>query len=247
MGTQNEKIKRDPYKIELAENVPFNSIASSVYISSSDLMKLVNELFRGAFADFEGSVFETARNAGIGAEPTVSLFFNHGKYEDQPTACERSNGKNVGNALLDRTRNRDRQIMEGDRYIISEDGKDVIAPLLTQRNFNNGNPNWKLLVGDFVDTASTGFFTMTQAPQYTKISGLSINKLCSLIYGEKLNGKNYEYDVKIAGGINTPWGGSPQLTVNYMLIVNRVDRDEVAKVYEKLGYNVLGGSRIVRD
>lgn len=248
MGAQEETKKREPYRIQMEEHAPFSAIAETVYLSSSDMLKLVNELFRSAFADYEGSIFEATN----GGEPTVSLFFNHGKYDEEAvTACERLNGNASGNVLLDRYRNRDRQILEGDRYYLSQNGKDVIGPLLTYTAFNNGNPNWKMLSGDFKDSVGgTIYYNANQVPVFTKVSSISLSKLCSLIFGERINGQSYDYDVKIAAArANTPYqyGNQMGIDTSYILTITKVSREEVNKIYNQLGYQTMGTSRIVRD
>lgn len=243
MSNQNEETKRKKYEIELEKPVDLPAIAKTAYLSSNDLCKMVSELFKAAFADFEGCFFDATNG-----EPSVSLLFNHGKYdEDAVTACERVGGKMSGSSLIDRTRNRDRQMIEGDRYYLTEDGKDVISTLLTGRAFNNGNPNWKMLVSEWQDRSVSTMYNYGQTPQYTKVSNISLQRLCSLIFGKKNEDNDYvEYDVRVTMPLTAM--GYPQnmnMNKNYLLTITVVSSNEVAKVYEKLGLGTVG-AHIIR-
>lgn len=250
MSKENKNgAEREKFRIEIEEHATLPAIAKTAYISSNDFCKLVSDLFKGVFADFEGSIFE----AGNGGEPTVSLLFNHGQYSDDAICgCERAGGKVSGSSIIDRSRNRDRAMIEGDRYLLTEDGKDVVSELLTARNFNNGNPNWKFLVSEWQDRSVNSLYSYNQTPQYTKVSNISLQRLCNLLFGKKDPDTNeaVEYDVRIATPL-TPVTGYGQvagmpLNVNYMLTITVVSSAEVAKIYEKLGYGSVSGAKIIR-
>lgn len=243
MNTQNDGKQRDTFKISIEEHAPFNGIASTAFVTSNDFLKMVSEIFKATFADYEGCVLETTQ----GGEPTVALLFNHGSYgENDTVACERAGGKTSGSSLLDRSRNRDRQLAEGDRYYITEDGKDAILPLLTSRSYNNGKPNWKLLVSEFTERTPQMIYGMGQVPQYTKISQLSLNRLCGLIFGTNVDGDHLEYKVDLSIPVSTYSTFNPQLNTNYMLNIMRVSSAEIEKVYSKLGFGPVMGTKIIR-
>lgn len=234
---KNEERKR--FKIELEEHAPFNGIAETSYITSNEILKLVSEVFRGVFADFEGCLLETTNNNE--GEATVALLFNHGNYdekdEDVHIACEKAGGKTCGNTLLDRSRFRDRQLTEGDRYYLTEDGKDAITPLLTVKRYNNGNPNWKYIVSEFFERTPNNMYNQGRMPQYTKVSGISLDRLCTLIFGAKMEDDFYEYKATIVGALTPPANYYMMpVTSNYMLTVTRVSSKQVAKAYEKAGF-----------
>lgn len=243
MSDQN-KNKREKFKIEVEEPVAFDAIAESKYLTSNELCRLTSELFKTVFADYEGCVFNS-----INGEISMSLIFNHGKYDDDTiVACERSGSKNSGSIVVDRTRNRDRQLREGDRYYLTEDGKDVVMSLLTPRAFNNGNPNWREIVSEWTDRSAMNMYSYQQLPQYTKVSFIDLRNLCKLIFGSKIDGDTVDYSVAIAASL-TPNGyhamGNMSMNMNYMLNITRASAKEVVAVYEKLGFGSMGTS-IVR-
>lgn len=241
-SNSNKNDERVPFEVSLQEPLKLDVIAETAYIFSSDFCKSISELYRNVFADFEGCIFETAN--GI---PTVSLIFNHGQYDEGATvACSRLGDKTVGSSIIDRTRSRDRQLTEGDRYYLTDDGKDAIKQILIPRIYNNGNPNWKTIVSDWTDRNVNTMYTFQQPVQYTKIAFCDLNRLCSILYGDKdSDGNKVEYDVTI----KSPWGPAGNtnsgIVSNYILAVTKVNAKEVRSMYEKLGYGTYG-SNIVR-
>lgn len=236
MSTQkNEERKR--FKIELEEHAPFNGIAETSYITSNEILKLVSEVFRGVFADFEGCMFEPTNDG----EPTIALLFNHGKYnvdgEKISVACEKAGGKESGYTVIDRSRYRDRQMLEGDRYYLTEDGKDAFAPLLVTKRYNNGNPNWKYIVSEFTERTPYNMYNQSQPVQYTKVSGISLDRMCGLLFGTKMEDDYYEYKAQIVGTLTPPANiYMAPVTCNYMLTVTRVSSKQVSEAYRKAGF-----------
>lgn len=245
MSDQN-KDKRERYRIEMEEHVDFPETASTAYVSSQEICSLASEIFKAAFADCEGTCFDVNQNG----EPTLSIIFNHGSYDENAiVGCERAGGNKVGNSIVDRTRARDRQLTEGDRYYLTEDGKDVVLSLLLPRVYNNGKPNWKLVVSDYVEAVSSPYY-QNQRPQYTKVAFIDLRRVCKLIYGNKdKNGGEIDYDVKIKSVLgNQGQYMMPGMNIkpDYLLEVTSVPFNAIKKVYEKLGYSFGGGDNIIR-
>ena len=244
--SKKETTERKPFVIELKEHVPFDGIASTKYITSSTFLHLTSVLFKSVFADFEGCVFEAS---GQG-EPTVSLIFNHGKYgENDVVACERASGKAIGNAVVDRMRNRDRQMTEGDRYFLTEDGKDAFTPLIHPKYFKDGKPSWKSIISEWNDmTPQTYYTSYGNVPQYTKVSGLQLSKIAALLYGFKDDNSSsddyFEYDVRIMGTLNGQFNVPMTRNANYLMTITKVSKAEVENVYRELGFGSVGSSII---
>lgn len=242
--TDQNSSKREKFVIKVEEHEDFEPIAKTKFISSDKLCKLAAELFRGVFADFEGCVFEVAPNNG---QFMLSLIFNHGEYDkDAVVACERVGGKSSGSSIIDRTRARDVQLAEGDRYTLTEDGKDAIKSLLIPRMYNQGNPNWKQIVSEWVDRTPVNIYQAQVQPHYTKVSFIDLDRLVSLIYGAEENGDTLDYRVTIAGATMNPAAfGGMQIERRYMLSITCASAKEVNKVYAECGFGTMGTS-IVR-
>lgn len=231
---------RTPFKIELEEHLPFNYIATTKYISSNELAKAASDLFHGVFADYEGCTFDVPVNQPNVA-PYFSLFFNHGEYDENAiTACELANGAKSGKSdVLSRVRYRDAQLQNGDRYYLTEDGKDVVKTLLTRQMFNNNNPNWARIVSEYTE-GRQGLYGYN-SPQYTKASFIDPDRLCALLYGEKEGDDTVEYHVSIFGPMASYQG---QQTTNYMLAITKVSVKEIEAAYNKLGLGSM--TRIIK-
>ena len=243
--TNSVNTERERFEIELDENLVFPSIADTAYMTSVELCKLTSELFKNIFADYEGCIFDAVN----GTEPTISLLFNHGDYtgSDMPVACELLTGKNVGSVVIDRIRRMDSLKLEGDRYFLTDDAKDAISDLLTEKFYNNGKPNWKQITSEFQDRSNSygGYYGYQQVPVYTKVSGISIKRLCRLLFGAKINGMEFEYDARIATAMNAGFGAAPQNT-NYLMYISKISKDELSKVFEKVGLGPIQGANIIR-
>lgn len=246
--TENTEAKRDPYKVEVTP-LDFNEDCSTKYISSREFCKLTNEYFRLAFADYDGSTFDFIQGA-----PSVTLYFNHTKpVADGVYACERASEKTYGNTVIDKNRGRDMQMREGDRYHVTDDGKDLIQPILLPRYFNNGNPKWKEIVADFSErTGGSLYMGNNNVRQLTKIIGIDPKAICAILWGKEADSKKDEHnyldygiavlrDMTIPNGMAMPGNQNP----NYALAITRAYISNIQSTYEKFGITALG-SNIIR-
>lgn len=233
MSEKKEEKQREKYTVEV-EPMEFTADAQCMTLTSSDLCKLVNTLFKAAFADFDGSKFEMNGNI-----PTITLAFRHIKHDDEAGyyACEMASGKKSGSTVIDRSRTYDRLIKEGDRYYLTDDGKDVLKELLIPRFASRPNLNWGEVVADFVD--SSGSYFNYNKETKTKVMYVDPNALCAKIFGDK----GYSYSVQVRGDLfaNRPqgWMGN-----NYVLNILRVDNAEIQNTYAKLGIGVMSSDFI---
>jgi hypothetical protein len=251
MGSNNQqasaesKQERKPYTIDLEEHLPFNGVASTAIITSKQFCSCLNELFHQVFADYEGSKFIIPQNGG---RPTIDLVFNHGNYEnaDLPVACENATKPNAGkgqNSILEIARGRDRLMKEGDRFYLTQDGQDIIKPLLDPYHFNRGKINWGNIIFPTTDGNNMMQIYGYRQQQYSEVTGLDLNRLADLLYGVKdKDGKIYQNHVDIkAPGSNGPVYGAPL----YIFWITRVSQDTVQEVYQSLGIGT-GTSSIIR-
>lgn len=251
MSDKNQKVEADQdtqqkhnhINLEFDEHEEFAAIASTEYITSTDFCRSVAAIFKSVFADFEGCRFEVGN--GI---PYISLVFNHNEHDaDAIVGCQNASiVKSTGNSILDRSRAHDRMMKDGDRYLLTEDGKDIIKPLLIPRAFNQGKPDWRHIVTEYVDRASYTVYNPTHIPQYTLAQFLDLNRLAGLVYGTKINDDTVQYDVNIVGALNKGYqfNGS-QIQSEYILSITQVSAKEINAIYEKLGF-VNANSNIVR-
>lgn len=239
--TNNEEAKeaRTPYDIGLEEPIPFDQDFSGKYISSVALCRLVNQLYRAGFEDYIGCTFDV-----VSGQPMISMYFSHARTtEDGTYACERGDGKVTNSSLLDRTRTRDRQMREGDRYRLTEDGKDVFSKLLLPRFYNNGKPQWNNVVSEILDNSAATMYN-NKATQLTKITGIDPKKICAKLWG---NENHAEYGVQVTQNLNfnNPALAGGTQAPNYVLSITKAFADNLGKTCESFGFGGFG-SPIVR-
>ena len=237
----SEETKREKFKIDI-DHEAFKPIGAFKLTTSSELGSLANEIFKTVFADYEGIIFEGAN----GGEPTYSLIFNHGKYDENERVGVMSainDNSNVDNNAVNRVRRMDNIYRNGAKYLATEDLKDVVEKLLVSPLYNKGNPKWGQIVVDYSERAAYNIYNPNQMNQYTKINGISASRLASLIFGYKDDDDDtFDYDVKVLGGANAGFGGKP---TNWILQISRASLQEVEELYRSFGYNTTT-SQIIR-
>ena len=225
--------QRTKYSVNV-EPMAFEADAESMTLTSEELCALTNEFFKAAFADYAGCKFEASQG-----QPVMSLYFDHVKHAEDDAkyyACDMVGSKTSGSTVIDRTRNYDRLVKEGDRYHLTDDGKDVIQPLLLPRFANRRNLNWGDIVADFVDRSNVSYFNpMNGGNAMTKVMYIDPNAICAKLFGDK----GFSYSVQIRGDLyafRNGFGGA----ANYVLNILKVDNDVITKTYKKLGVGVIG-------
>lgn len=232
----NTKEERKPYVVEV-DPIPFEEDYKGKYMTSVRLCKLCNDIYKSAFDDYVGCTFEVT--SGI---PLMSMYFTHARQNDKGVyCCERSDGKTTGVPLLDRTRIRDFRMREGDRYKITEDGKDVITKLLHPRFYNGGKPNWGTIVTEILDKSMANAYNPSAAQQLTKISGIDPKQIIAAVTKDA-HGSDIQIEVK---GTLNPTPMFNQQNPTYILNVMLADAKNLQKTYEELGIGSLG-SNIIR-
>ena len=235
--SNDKNVEREKLKINIDAD-PFNGIATTKYVTSSDLCKMASDIFRSVFADAEGATFDI-----VGNVPTLAAIFNHGVYDkDATVACTREASVDANASIMARVRSRDRLLNNGDRFFITEDGKDVFTDLLSYQAFANNKPNWSKVVVEFSENTQQRFYGYGQAPQYTKIGYLDLAKFAALVWGSEVDGDPVDYVVTIVRALNSGVPGMPP--TNYMLSVTQISSKELQATYEKLGFGSF--SSIIR-
>jgi len=259
MSEDNKEVKEAREKFVIEEvNEEFNPIGSFKLITSDELGKLASELFKGIFIDCEGVKFNPG---GKNEEPTYSLIFNHGKYDE---ATLKTEGKVLGikSALVETNDSSDplekmrmmyKITNSTTRYLATDDLSDVVEKLIAQSqkyyNFTTHKVNWKNIMIEFSEQARSGFYS-SKPIQFTAVEGISAKKLVQLIYGTKSkekDGNKDEYDYSVSVLMAAPNGYFVQNNQpsNWILQINRASGKEVTELYNKFGYNT-SSSTIIR-
>lgn len=233
--------ERKPFVVEV-DPIEFTPDEEGKYVTSNELCSLTNGIFREIFSDWYGSKFEVS-----GGIPMISLHFSHMEKTDGVTlATERLSAKQVGNSTIDKTRSRDNLLVNGDKYTLTEDGKDFIKKLLIPRVFNSGKPNWGNIVSATVDATTQSMYTTVNAQQLTKVTCIDPRRICALLWGDKDESGALDYGITILKDLSiTPMTiPGAQIPSNYVLRIQRAHTATIAKTYEKFGIGAFGSSII---
>ena len=242
--TATEEKKREPFKIEL-EKTEFKSDADAKYITSIELCNLAKSVFGSIFGDYYGSTFEI--NQGY---PMMTLCFSHidDRSTDKILATQRSSTKTVGSKLIDSTRAKDNLMKNGDRYVLTDDAKDAIFPILMYKYKRGGfdKVNWNNMCTECVDNYQVSAFSTGRGVPYTKVAGIDPQLLAALIWGEKDEDGAIDYGITVLKNVSMNSMGFPgQTPNNFILLITRSHNKTVQKTFEKLGLGYTG-SNIIR-
>ena len=245
-GTQTtDETKRTPYHVDI-EPSKFLPDAESKFVTSLELCQDTRDIFKAAFADFYGCKFEILQGTGV---PMITLLFSHVEApEGQTVATAPSSAKTTGSSVIDKTRSRDHLMKEGDKYVLTQDGLDIIKPLLLPHfvNRNTGKVDLKRIVSPIADVNQSSMFAPANAVQLTQVIGIDPRKIAAMIWGEHdTDGGDVDYGITIlkdlsANGMAFP-GMTPQI---FALKIDRAHSEALKKTYEKIGIST--GSNIVR-
>lgn len=231
---------REKFKIDV-EPADFGPVGEFKLTTTKQFGALVNEIFKEAFVDFEGVLFDPGSST---MEPTFSLVFNHGKYEEDERVGIKLAVADQGSAdnnPVNRIRRMDNFYKNGAKFIATEDLQDVVEKILIPKFYNNGKINWGRIVLDYQEP-KYNMYGYQQNDQYTKIIGISPKRLATLVYGYKDNDTEdiYDYEVRFLGSLNLGFGNNQSV-----LQILRASANEVNNLYKTFGYNVTN-SNIIR-
>ena len=230
-----KKEEKTSLKVDI-ESIPFEADYSGKFISSIEFCKIANEIFKSIYDDFIGSTFELYNNF-----PLLSLYFAHGDFDGIKAVSKELDGTSTGNNVLDKMRNRDNMNRVGDRYHITEDGKDFIKKVLHPKYYNQGKIQWEKITMDIVERGN-GYSVRDQ--QITKIVGIDPRLICEYIYGkEDEKGDKLDYAVYVLAVLNN--FGFQTNNKNYALRIDKAYKGNLTKTYERFGVGSLG-SNIVK-
>jgi hypothetical protein len=238
--------KRTPYKIEF-EHEDFGEDYKGKYMSSITFCKKFSDIMRETFANYAGCEMEPVKTP-MGEIPMISAYFTHmdkipeGNNGDAlHLATSRDSANKVGSTIIDNMRARDNVRNNGDAFVITDDGKDILLPLLMYKYYNGGKPNWKQITVEVTMPDK-----WNRPAQYTKVFGLDPDRVASFIWGNKnKNGEFIDYGVAIVKDLSVMMG-MPNMNGgrNFALKVDVACKSQLERTYAELGLGMVG-SRMV--
>lgn len=237
--TKNEAVKREPYTFSDL-NLEFVPDEASKYMTSKEFAEEVTNLFKQLFGDWYGAKFLVTQT-GV---PMINLYFQHvdpNSPHTAPLACTLSADKSTGATVIDRNRRRDFQRTDGDRYWLTDDGKDVIKHMLYSNYYNGGKVEWKKIMNEITERTSSSFYA-PNGIQLTEITGIDPARVASRIWGKKdSEGSDIDYMVQVVKNLsaNPTYFGMQQNPI-YVIRLSKAYGSNLTETYRRLGLGEAG-------
>lgn len=223
MNNANNNDKNKDLRLDI-EPIPFDGVMKNKLTTTNVLCKIVNQVFRPVFSDYEGCVIVPDSYGQL----SVSLYFkDKGNFPASVDSIktlfpvtERVKGTSpIDKVLQMNLRNSSRA------YDISEDTKRILSEFIYTRG--NSKVHWNQHV--FEQTEQQQFNNQII---YVKVVGLDLVRLIRKIYGGKINGSRIDYNVSIIKPIGASVNGGIQ---NYLVNIQQLDSKEVERLANEIG------------
>jgi hypothetical protein len=122
-GTENVQSNLE---INVDQHLKFGAISDMAYMSSVEFCELVSKAFKRIFVDFEGCRLVPIPSTN---QLQMQFYFNHKELpvtEGMYRACTKDGKTEAANSTLAAIRRRDHLLNVGDRYFLTDDGKECI-------------------------------------------------------------------------------------------------------------------------
>lgn len=239
--TAENNQQREPYEIVVQpKNFEDRAIGLTDNMKSSELLEIVNGIFRPAFEDYEGSKF-IVDNFG---DCYIELWFHHRLPEDENTITAFSQNVDAGkyrNKTVQRVMTQDRLYREGNSYHPTMDAKDAIAKYVLPKFKNRkGQVNWDAICSDGAQPSNN--FGTNYREVLSRIVGISPNEILKAQYGvQNSKGSNVQYQIRVLNSIPSVIG-----VTEYLLSVTQVDETQLDRALRNAGITNPNGLGIVK-
>lgn len=226
----NTTEKKEALKIALRNPIQFNAVASTAITTTTELSKVINDIFSQVFADYYGSAlrvqFQPDRQAYI---VVPCLYFRVMKnYEDDKTYAFRTLGSNKPtDDMVGRVQRVSQSAASGSKVLITDDGKSVLEDFLVTPAVKTNNFDWTSCYRTIASDSDT--FVMTYK--------LDINKIITMLYGDRDSTGSKQYYQLAPNGVVGP-NNQYKNPDNWSVIIMRLDHSNEAYAAELLGFNI---------
>lgn len=231
--------QEEKFEIKVTEKEPFSEDFRGMAMTSVDFCKLVSSLFRTVYEDFEGCQF-VVNPQGVAS---LNLFFNQidasQKRDSGVYATDReipTDKKKGGSGFIGKRRQMDSQRQWGDRFYLTEEGKEGIKKFLYPNYVsNNGNVDWGRICAPVAADTRGAMWTYSQPKQMTRVEGISPLTLVNEIYGTEEDGSVIENQFNVVKSLNTTFGNGLVNSGNFMIEIKRYNCTRVEEIAQKTG------------
>lgn len=244
--TMEDREQREPFVITNDNPEEFVGIGEVRYMKASDFGHKVYQIFKPIFADFYGALLTPPTQ---NSPSMVTLYFDHVDRSNQDVLLgisrDLEDTRETKNELLRRVRMYDHRMSVGDRYYLTREGKEAIAPFLFDDRAvydRNGKPNWGKIVAESTPQQNVYGYV---ASQLTIATFIDPAKIIEFIYGKKnAKGDDVVYRFEDLGSSN-PGNQYPYNTVrpDRIVSIQALNVSEMYKITGDIGFT--NGSGII--
>ena len=264
-NTTPEEVKEElELVIDQDQKMKFPTLASSKLTSTDELCGWVNRLFGEVFADYDGSVVKFNQSTG---RLYISLFFNQidAVAEGDIRAFEPAGGtdKSDTNSGLRRIQALERTVINGNKYVITDAAKSMLAKCVAKDN--RGEVNWNALnlITQNFEPVSYGY---GKGKTQNVINLIDPRAVLRELFGTKVNtyvgndengapvfeehDADYEIIVLRALGYPNQFMMNPQVTPEegpFEIDIRQIDQKQLIESQKRLGITATIGKRIIRE
>lgn len=217
----NNNNANEPLRL-VTEPQPFDGVMKSKLTTTLALSKIVNQLFRPVFSDYEGCIIAPDAYGQL----QVALYFkdkgmtgSDDKVKSLIPVIERVKGTSAIDRIMQMNlRNSSKA------YDLSKDTKDILSEFIYTRG--NAKVNWNQHVLEQTERQYNGQII------YVKVVGLDLVRLVRKIYGGKIDGSRIDYNISIIKPIGADVQGINQ---NFLINIQQLDSKEVERLANEIG------------
>lgn len=217
----HQQTQREKLRISV-EPMEFDGVWKTKIMTTVDLAKIVNGIFRPVFNDFEGSLILLDQFNRL----NLTLYFSDKGQagEDQYKVLTPANrvGRNSTAAqriLSFKTKNRNKN------FNLTNEAKELLIDFMPTKPGKQFN--WDTAV--FEQQQQTGYNSYNIV---VGITGLNLTKIIRMLYRNNSNKGNYDYEITILRPVGTDYGFKQK---NYLINIMQFNNAKVQELAEKNG------------
>lgn len=225
---QNQNQQEEPLRLEVTP-IKFDGLIKSKLITTIGLGKLIWNLFKPVFPEYEGCVILPDQTGQL----QLTLYFkDKGKLADQNLikAVAPVGMNQPSSSAFERIASIN-QRLSSKKFELTKDAKEILSEFYWVRN--NSKVNWNNFVTEVTSQDYNGYSV------HLKVAGLDINRVLRKIYGTKVDGSRVDYAISIVKPIGADASG---LLQNYLIAIQQLDTREVENLAKEVGVVPIQGS-----
>lgn len=228
-GGGQQQPKYEPLRLEVKTPDGFNPTYETRLITTQDICKKVNGLFRNAISDFFGSTILPNPTTG---QMELTIYLKDTGASDKVKMIEPVVSTNLGtNDMGSRIANLNSRNL-GRTIQLTKDAQEIFQEFLLKPNYGNNKINWNNYSMECAEQVAAygGRYNI-----YIKLFNLNLNAVLAKIWGETATeGGRYEYSAVIA----KPIPG----TNNFIVTIQRFHNNNIEEFASQVGLTPTVGS-----